>query len=181
MAFGWVGKILDIDLTTGKITVRDTMAYASDYLGGRAMASRIGWDEIPADIDAYDPQNRVIIATGPLTGTLAPTSGRTVMASLSPRVYPRPWYTHSTLGGWFGAELKYAGFDAIVIHGKAESPVRLEVRDSEARLADARELWSLGARETQLALKKRMGQQAQVLTIGPQGTAASGRFGAARS
>ncbi len=169
MPSGWMGKILDVDLTAGKISTRDTMAYAGDYIGGRAMAGRIAWDEIPAGVDAYDPENRIIIATGPLTGTLAPTSGRTVMTSLSPRVYPRPWYTHSTLGGWFGPELKYAGFDAIVIHGRADSPVYLEIRDGEARLVDATDLWGLDARETQLTLKGRMSPQTQVLTIGPAG------------
>jgi aldehyde:ferredoxin oxidoreductase len=167
--FGWMGKILDVDLMARKTSVRDTMAYADGYIGGRAMASRIAWDEIPTGIDAYDPENRVIIATGPLTGTLAPTTGRTVMTSLSPRIYPKPWYTHSTLGGWFGPELKYAGFDAIVIHGQADSPVYLEILDDKARLVGAEDLWGLDARETQLTLKGRMGQQAQVLTIGPAG------------
>jgi len=133
------------------------------------MASRIAWDEIPAGIDAYDPENRVIVATGPLTGTLAPTTGRTVMTSLSPRIYPKPWYTHSTLGGWFGPEMKYAGYDAIVIHGKADTPVYLEILDDKARLVDAENLWGLDARETQLTLKGRMGSQVQVLTIGPAG------------
>jgi aldehyde:ferredoxin oxidoreductase len=169
MSFGWVGKILDVDLTAGEITTRDTMAIARDYIGGRALASRIAWDEIPAGIGAYDPENCVIVATGPLTGTLAPTSGRTIMASLSPRTYPMPWYTHSTLGGWFGAELKYAGFDAIVIRGKTESPAVVEIRDGEARIVEAADLWSLDAREVQLALKERMGQGAQVLAIGPAG------------
>jgi aldehyde:ferredoxin oxidoreductase len=145
------------------------MAYADDYIGGRALASRIGWDEIPGGIDAYDPENRVIVATGPLTGTLAPTTGRTVMASLSPRTYPMAWYTHSTLGGWFGPEMKYAGFDAIVIHGQADSPLYLEILDDKARLIDAVSLWGLDARETQLTLKAQMGSQVQVLTIGPAG------------
>ena len=169
MPLGWMGRILDVDLTEGRISTRDSMAYARDYIGGRAMASRIAWDEIPAGMDAYDPENRVIITTGPLTGTLAPTSGRTVMASLSPRVYPKPWYTHSTLGGWFGPELKYAGFDAMVIHGQSDSPVYLEIQDDKARLVGARDLWGLDARETQLKLKERMGQKTQVLTIGPAG------------
>jgi aldehyde:ferredoxin oxidoreductase len=169
MPFGWVGKILDVDLTTREIGVRDTMAYADEYVGGRALASRIAWDEMPTGIDAYHAENRVIVATGPLTGTLAPTSGRTIMTSLSPRIYPRPWYTHSTLGGWFGAELKYAGFDAIVVHGAAASPVCLEVRNGQARLVDATDLWGLDARQTQLKLKERMGWQVQVLTIGPAG------------
>ena len=169
MPFGWMGRILDVDLTTGKTSVRETMAYARNYIGGRAMASRIAWDEIPPGADAYDPENRIIIATGPLTGTLTPTSGRTVMASLSPRVYPRPWYTHSTLGGWFGAELKYAGFDAIIIHGRSNAPVYLEIRDGQAQLVGAADLWGLDARETQLMLKDRLGQGTQVLTIGPAG------------
>jgi len=169
MSSGWTGEILEVDLTAGTVGTRDTMTYAREYIGGRAMASRIAWDEIPAGVDAYGPENRVIVATGPLTGTLAPTSGRTVMASLSPRTYPRPWYTHSTLGGWFGAELKYAGFDAIVVHGRADSPACLEVGDGEARLVDATDLWGLDARQTQLTLKERMDQQAQVLTIGPAG------------
>jgi aldehyde:ferredoxin oxidoreductase len=169
MPFGWVGKILDVDLTTGKIRTRDTVKYAADFIGGRAMASRIGWDEIPTGIDAYDPENRIIVTTGPLGGTLSPTSGRTVMTGLSPRTYPWPWYTHSTLGGWFGPELKYAGFDGVVIHGRAASPVYLEVQDGEARLVDATDLWGLGAMKTQLALKERLSQQIQVLTIGPAG------------
>jgi len=169
MTCGWMGKILVVDLSAAIISTRDTAAYTRDYIGGRAMASRIAWDEIPAGIDAFDPENRVIVATGPLTGTLSPTSGRTVMASLSPRTYPRAWYTHSTLGGWFGAELKYAGFDAIVIHGRSEAPVWLDIRDGEARLVDATHLWGLDARETQLVLKDQLGQQAQVLTIGPAG------------
>jgi aldehyde:ferredoxin oxidoreductase len=169
MPFGWTGRILEVDLTARTTGIRDAMAYARDYIGGRALASRIAWDEIPAGIDAYDPENRIIIGTGPLSGTLSPTSGRTIMASLSPRAYPGPWYTHSTLGGWFGPELKYAGFDGIVVYGRADSPVYLEVRDGTAQLIDANDLWGLDARETQLALKKRVDEQAQVLTIGPAG------------
>jgi len=169
MPFGWMGAILDVDLTAREISLRDTMAYAHDYIGGRAMASRIAWDEIPAGIDAYDPENRIIIATGPLSGTLAPASGRLVMGGVSPRTYPRPWYTHSTLGGWSGPELKYAGFDAIVLHGRADAPVYLEVVDGQARLVDAGELWGLDAREAQLMLKRRMGWRTQVLAIGPAG------------
>jgi len=145
------------------------MDYVPTYIGGRALASRIAWEKIPTAKDAFDPENRVIIATGPLSGTLAPTSGRTIMSSLSPRTYPRAWYTHSTLGGWFGPELKYAGFDAIVITGKADSPVYLEINNEKSRLLDATELWGLDARQTQLVLKNNLGQQTQVLTIGPAG------------
>lgn len=169
MPFGWMGRILEIDLTDGITSYRETMPYAHDFIGGRAMASRIAWDEIPPSIDPYDRENRIIIATGPLTGTLSPTSSRTVMGSLSPRVYPTPWYTHSTLGGWFGPELKYAGFDAIVIRGKADSPVYLEVQDDKARLVQAKDLWGLDTKETQLMLIQRTGPRTQVMAIGPAG------------
>lgn len=169
MQFGWVGQILDVDLTARKIDTRDTVAYAHKTIGGRGMAARIAWEEIPLGADAYDPENRIIVATGPLTGTLAPTSGRTIVTGVSPRTYPRPWYTHSTMGGWFGAELKYAGFDAIVIRGRADAPVVLEIQDSAARLVDASDLWGRDARETQLVLRARLGRQAQVLAIGPAG------------
>jgi aldehyde:ferredoxin oxidoreductase len=156
-------------LTTGAATIRESTPYLPDYVGGRALAAKIAWDEIPRGAAPYDPENRVIIATGPLTGTLAPTSGRTIMSSLSPRTYPLPWYTHSTLGGWFGAELKYAGYDALIVHGQAAAPVYLEIQDGAVKLQDAAALWGLDARETQLALKERYGARAQVLTIGPAG------------
>lgn len=167
--YGWMGKILEIDLTTGTLNVRDTLSYASEYMGGRALAARIAWEDINKGIGPYDPENRIIIATGPFTGTLVPTSGRTVMAGISPRVYPKPWYTHSTLGGWFGPQLKYAGYDCIVIHGKAGSPVYIQIIDERVSIIDASDLWGLDARRTQFILKERIGQQAQVLTIGPAG------------
>jgi len=169
MMYGWMGKILDIDLTERTIRERDTSAYAMDYIGGRSMAARIAWDEIPSGTGPYDSDNRIIITTGPLTGTLSPTSGRTVMTSVSPRVYPTPWYTHSTLGGWFGPHLKYSGFDAIVIHGKSPTPVYIEITDEGIKINDASDLWGLDCRKTQLALKERTSQQAQILTIGPAG------------
>jgi aldehyde:ferredoxin oxidoreductase len=169
MPFGWKGQILDVDLTTGEVSTRDTVAVSREYLGGRILASRIAWDEIPAGCDAYDAENRIIIATGPLTGTLAPTTGRTIMASISPRTYPSPWYTHSTLGGWFGPGLKYAGYDAVVISGEADSPVYLDVHDGQPQLRDASALWGLGAREAQLRLRAELGDHAEILAIGQAG------------
>lgn len=166
---GYAGQILDVDLTARKITTRPTAPYIPDALGGRALAAAIAWAEMPVCTDAFDPAGLVIITTGPLTGTLAPTTGRTVMAGLAPRVYPRPWYTHSTLGGWFGPELKYAGYDAIIVRGAADRPVRLEITDGAARIVDAADLWGLDARETQLALKHRLGNETQILAIGPAG------------
>jgi aldehyde:ferredoxin oxidoreductase len=143
---GWVGKILDIDLTTGLANVRDTRDYVGEYLGGRALAARLAWEAVTDRMGPFDPGNPIIITTGPLTGTPAPTSGRTVMSSVSPKPYPVPWYTHSTLGGWFGPELKYAGFDALVIRGKAQAPVRIEIGDGRARWRSERTAWRGGPR-----------------------------------
>mgnify|MGYP000890162274 CR=1 FL=1 len=169
MPFGWVGKLLEVNLTTGEIGTRDTMRYAADYIGGRGLAARVAWDGIPPEAGPFDPENRVIVMTGPLTGTLAPTTGRTVMTGISPRTYPRPWYTHSTIGGWFGPELKYAGYDGIILWGRSPKPVYLVIRDGVAKLEDAAGLWGQGARETQLALRGRVDSRAQVLAIGPAG------------
>ena len=173
-ACGWVGKILEVDLSTWHISTRETSDYVDEYLGGRALAARLGWEFLggrpgqPA-VGAFDEANPIIIATGPLCGTLAPTSGRTIMAAVSPRTQPFPWYTHSTIGGWFGPELKYAGYDAVILRGRSPSPAYLRIEDGRARIENAAALWGKGARDTTIALKQRYGQRSQVLAIGQAG------------
>ena len=169
MPYGWVGSILYVDLSTGRIDELDTMRYALKYLGGRGIAARIAWEILPPDVDAYDPRNPLIAMTGPLTGTLAPTSGRIVFCSVSPRVYPKPWYTHSTMGGFLGSELKYAGFDGFVVVGRSEEPVYLWIHDRDAELLSAKELWGLTVRQTVERLRKVHGPGVQVACIGPAG------------
>ncbi len=169
MAHGWMGTILEIDLSSGQVKRHDTAHYTRQYVGGRGLAARLAWERVPRGAGPFDPENVVIIATGPLTGTLSPTAGRTVMASLSPRTYPRPWHTHSTLGGWFGPALKYAGYDVVIIRGRAAAPVYIDIQDSAVRVVEAGDLWGKGARATQLALRQRLGDVAQVLAIGPAG------------
>jgi len=169
MAKGWMGKFLEVDLTTRTVRARGTMPYAREYIGGRGITARLAWETIPPGIDAFDPKNRLILFTGPLTGTTAPTSGRTVFMSVSPRVYPRPWITHSTMGGWFGSELKYAGFGGLVISGRADAPVYLSIEDGRAEIKDASDLWGLGTRDVQIRLKQRHGEKARVICIGPAG------------
>ncbi len=166
---GWTGKFLEVDLASQSVMMRDTMPYAPLYLGGRGIAARLAWEMTPAGVDAFDPANPLIVFTGPLTGTIAPTSGRTVLVSVSPRVYPRPWVTHSTMGGWIGPELKYAGYDGLVILGRAKAPVYLSIDNDRVQVCDAGELWGLGTRETQIRLKGRHGEKARVMCIGPAG------------
>ena len=167
--YGWVGRILRVDLTSRRIAEDDTRKYANDFVGGRGAAARIAWEEIPPGIDAFDPENRLIIMTGPITGTLAPTSGRFEVCGVAPQAYPRPHYTRSCVGGHWGPELKYAGYDGIVVKGRAESPVCLWINDRQASLVDAGNLWGLDVFATQRKLLETYNGKPQVMCIGPAG------------
>ncbi|MEM2876203.1 MAG: aldehyde ferredoxin oxidoreductase N-terminal domain-containing protein, partial [Candidatus Bathyarchaeia archaeon] len=130
----------------------------------------IAWDEIRPEIDAFDPENRLIIMTGPLNGTLAPTSGgRITFAGLAPQAYPKPHYTRSNMGGYFGAELKYAGYDGLIIKGKASKPVYIWIKDEEVELRDGQNLWGLDTFLTQKKLMDEHGRDVQTVCIGPAG------------
>ncbi|MEM1602268.1 MAG: aldehyde ferredoxin oxidoreductase N-terminal domain-containing protein [Candidatus Bathyarchaeia archaeon] len=167
--YGWVGKILRVNLTTGRIEKIDTMKYAEKFIGGRGIAAAIAWEEMPFGTDPLSPENKLIMMTGPLTGTIAPTSGRMVFAGIAPQAYPKPHYTRSNMGGYFGAELKYAGYDGIIIEGKAEKPVYLWINDGEVEIRDAVDLWGLDTFETQKKLMKEHGEDSQTICIGPAG------------
>ena len=169
MPYGWVGKILKVDLTHGRIETEDTMPIAEKFIGGRGIAAWISWREIPPHIDAFDPKNRLIFMTGPLTGTLAPASGRLEICGKSPQAYPRTHYTRSSMGGHWGPELKYAGFDGIIIHGRSSSPVYIRIEDDEVEIRDAERLWGLDTFETQKRLIEQHGKGTQVCCIGPAG------------
>jgi aldehyde:ferredoxin oxidoreductase len=168
--FGWVGKILRVNLTDGTKKIAETMRYAKRFIGGRGLAAAIAWEELPIGIDAFAPENKLIIATGPLTGTLAPTSGgRVTFAGIAPQAYPKPHYTRSSMGGYWGSELKYCGYDGLIIEGRASNPVYLLIEDDYAELMDARELWGLDTFATQKKLIKIHGGGFQTACIGPAG------------
>lgn len=169
MTYGWVGNILLLDLSTGKIERLDTMKYAVDFIGGRGIAAKLAWELVPPAIDAFDPSNPLIIMTGPLTGTLGPTSGRSIFCSVSPRIYPKPWYTHSTMGGMFGSELKYAGFDGLVVVGQSKEPVYLWINDGNVRILPAADLWGLKVSDVAEKARTRHGSDVQIACIGPAG------------
>lgn len=167
--YGWVGKILRVDLTSRTITAEDTAKYVPDYIGGKGIATRIAWDELKPVTGPYDADNILIFMSGPLTGTLAPTSGRGIVCGVSARTYPTFWFTYGTMGGDWAAEMKFAGFDGIVIKGIADKPVYLSVHDGNAELKDAHGLWGLDTFCTQRSLKTTHGEQSQVVCIGPAG------------
>ncbi len=168
-ACGWAGKILRVDLSAGRIDVQDSMELASPYLGGRGFAARIAWDEIPRGTGPNDPANRLMVMPGSLTGTTAPYSGRSGVYAVSPQAYPIPWFSRSSLGGHWGAEFKYAGYDGIVVYGKASEPVYLSITDDKVEIRSARHLWGQGLYATQQKLMDELGQQTRIVAIGPAG------------
>ena len=167
MSYGYAGHILRVDLTNQAITVEQTRDYARDYLGGRGINHRILVAEVGPEVPAFDPRNRLVIGVGPLVGTLIPSSSRTQVTFRSP--YPSGW-GDSNVGGHWGPELKYAGFDHIVIQGRSPKPVYLWISDGRAELRDAAHLWGMFTDHTQQTIQEELGDpDVKVLSIGPAG------------
>jgi aldehyde:ferredoxin oxidoreductase len=167
--YGWVGKILRVDLTTGETGYVDTAPYTERFIGGRGLASKIYWDEVPPGCRALDPENKLIFMTGPATGTMVPTAGRVSLAFKSPRTYPNESYAYSSAGGHWGPELKFAGFDGVIIEGKAREPVYLWINDGHVEILDARSLWGLDTFATQREIEERHGSKTRSYVIGIAG------------
>ncbi len=165
---GYAGRMLRVDLDAATISVEETPD-PTVWLGPRGWNALIGWNEVGPGVGPYDPENRIILSAGPLVGTCAPTSGRVVVSSLMPRGYPQPMWASATMGGYWGAELKYAGYDGVIVQGRASAPVYLLIEDDRVSLEDASDLWGKGLYATQRTLKERHGQQHQVVAIGPAG------------
>jgi aldehyde:ferredoxin oxidoreductase len=167
--YGWVGKILRVDLTTGETGYVDTAPYTEQFIGGRGLASKIYWDEVPPGCGAFDPENKLIFTTGPATGTIVPTAGRVNLTFKSPRTYPNESYAHSSAGGHWGPELKFAGFDGVIVEGKAREPVYLWIDDGKVEILDAKSLWGLDTFATQRKIEERHGPKTRSYVIGIAG------------
>lgn len=164
---GYARRILRVDLTRNSVEIQDTSDFLPDWYGGRAMAAGIACDSIQPRTGAFSPGNPLMIFTGPLTGTSAPFSGRTTVCGLSAQGYPHEWYTRSSFGGHWGPTLKHAGFDGMVITGRADRPVFLRIEQGVCTIEDACLLWGKGIYETQKLLMGSPGWR--VLAIGPAG------------
>ena len=134
MEYGWMGKILRVDLSTGSISTLETADYVPQYVGGLGIAARIAWDELAPGVGALDPGNMLFTMVGPLSGTVASGAGRGVVAGIAPQQRPSA-FSRSGFGGHWGAEVKYAGYDGIVCVGRADKPVYLWVNDERAGAA----------------------------------------------
>ncbi|MDP8235920.1 MAG: aldehyde ferredoxin oxidoreductase N-terminal domain-containing protein [Candidatus Erginobacter occultus] len=166
---GYAGKILRVDLGRGKVEMDETSRYLPDWIGGRGLGARIGWDEIPPGTGAFDPVSPLMILPGPLTGTAAPFSGRTTVCGLAPQGFPEEYFTRSSFGGRWGSGLKYAGFDGIVITGRADRPVYLRIEDGKAEIRDGAGLKGLGLIEKQKKILAAEGKDWRIFAIGPAG------------
>jgi len=160
LANGYAGKILRVDLTTGTTGVIDTDRY-EEFGGGYGIGTALFWDLAVApgewDLrDPYDPRNVLPIITGPLGATGVPGAGRTSVCGLSPETWPTSEFWRANLGGLFGSMMKLAGWDGVVIEGRAEKPVWISIVDDRVGIEDARELWGLDTWETQNRITSRV-------------------------
>ncbi|HMQ71549.1 MAG TPA: aldehyde ferredoxin oxidoreductase N-terminal domain-containing protein, partial [Rubrivivax sp.] len=148
----WAGTILRVDLTAGTVKKEPlNMAWAREYLGSRGLASKYLVEEIDPKVDPLSPANKIIWSTGPLTGTMASTGGRYTVVTKGPLTGA---IACSNSGGYWGAELKFAGYDMVIFEGKSPKPVYLYVNDDVAELRDASHLWGTTVWHTEEQLKK---------------------------
>ena len=166
MSYMW--KILRVDLSAGKISEEKLdEKLARDFIGGRGLGSKYLYDEIDPTVDPFSPENKLIFATGPLTGTVAPTGGRYMAVTKSPLT---GLIASSNSGGSFGPELKFAGYDMLIVEGRADHPVYIRIKDNDVEIKDASHLWGKPVSETTKILLEEFGDpKAQVACIGPAG------------
>jgi len=165
---GYTGRILRVDLSTGAMVVEehDEIFYRL-YLGGSGLIAYYLLKEVGADVDALEPDNLLIFAGGAITGVPIAGSGRSAVGGKSPL---NGGYGEADVGGFFGAELRRAGYDAVVFKGKAETPVYLWIKDGEVELRPADHLWGMTTGQCQDAVKAELGEKAaRCALIGPAG------------
>ena len=161
---GEMGKLLRVDLTARSYKEEEIDEETRrKFLGGRGLGTKILWDELPAGTDPFSPENIVVIATGPLTGTKTPSSGRHCIVSKSPLT---GGVGFTTSGGTWAAELRRCGYDAIVLKGKAEKPTYLWIQDGNVEFRSAEHLWGKLVSEVDDMIRKETEEDAKVLQIG---------------
>jgi aldehyde:ferredoxin oxidoreductase len=164
---GYAGTILRINLSNETIRKEPlSESLAENFLGGRGFVAKMLYDEIPPNIEPYDPENMLIAATGPLTGHFLPASGKTHFGTKSPA---SGGYADSNMGGHFGPQMKYAGYDVLVITGKAAELSYLWINDETVEIRSALEYQGQGSLTAEKNFKDHLGDDYQIITIGPAG------------
>jgi aldehyde:ferredoxin oxidoreductase len=152
LPFGYMGKVVRIDLAAHRATEQKTsVSWCESFLGGRGLATKILFDETEASIDPLSPANKLVFATGPLTATRVPTSGRIAVAFKSPLT---GIIGHCSVGGFFGSSLKMAGLDALIVEGSSEDPCYLVIDNDSYEFKSAGELWGLNSYKSLKRLKE---------------------------
>ncbi len=167
MALGFTGKLLRVNLTTGDITTEDSSKY-NDYIGGAGVGTRIMYEEVPVGTKPYDEANKLVYAVGPNTGTSAPCSGRITVTSLSTFTKGH-MIVHAHMGGEMAYHLKLAGYDAVIVEGKAAKPVYIKIKDDEVSIEDATAMWGKTTREATKLIADEVGKEFNITTIGQAG------------
>ena len=164
---GYAGKILEIDLSS-ETTARSDLdaSLPGQYVGGKGFGAKILYEQLSPRIDPLSPENILVFATGPLTGTLTPTSGRFEVCTKSPAT---DLWLDSNCGGFFGPELKFAGYDVLIIKGKARNPVFLMIDNDTVALKPAKDLWGLDTIASHQWIKDKFGKDYRIACIGPAG------------
>lgn len=165
---GYIGKILHVDLSNNRLWDEPlNERYARGFVGGSGLAARYLYDMVDETTDPLGPENPLIFMTGPLVGTAMPSAGRCSVCALSPLT---SIWGESNTGGFFGPELRFAGYDGIIVTGRAERPVWLSIIEGKAELHDGAQLWGLDSYATQEQVRQALGQPAaRVACIGPAG------------
>ena len=164
---GYRGTLLFLDLSR-RSSIRKPLNYefARKYIGGRGFGARLLYDQTDSNTDPLGPENRIILATGPLTGTSAPGSKLSIIAK-SPAT---GGYADSSVGGVLGPQLKFAGYDLVVVAGKSPKPTYLSIIDEQVEFCEATGLWGRSCSEAEEAIRKEVGDaRTAIATIGPAG------------
>jgi aldehyde:ferredoxin oxidoreductase len=161
---GYWLKMLEVDLTKKEAAVKPIPEkIVENFLGGRGLLHWLHYNNVEPDADPLGPENALIFATGTLNGTLAPSSGRFVVGGKSPLT---GILGDANCGGQYGPEIKYAGYDAMILKGKSTNPVYINIQNDKVEILDAQELWGHDSEDTEETLRKKHGKDVQVACIG---------------
>lgn len=167
MRYAETGYFLEIDLSTGNIEkIESDPKWLELFIGGQGSADKILWDRVPPEVEPFSPDNLLIFSAGLLCGTPIPGANRTIVNTFSPQTN---LHAHAMMGSYFAAEMKFAGYDKIILKGKADKLVYIVIYNDKVEIRDASHLKGLGTSDTQEVLKKELGHKFQIAAIGPAG------------
>ncbi len=164
---GYQNKVLRLDLSNETYSTEPlNMDWAEKYIGGKGLAIKYMYEELTPGIDPFSEENKLLLMTGPFTGTPVPCSGKLAIASKSPATGT---ILDCSIGGHSALKIKYAGYDAVMFEGKLEKPGYILIKDDKIEFKEAAGLWGKGSHETETILSEEYGKEASVLSIGPAG------------